>query len=269
MRYIYCFENLINGHKYVGQTNNLVVRYSAHKSQAYNPNSKDYNCLFHKKIRQYGLENFKFYTLEEISNEDPDYVDFRESFWIQELNTWCRYGQGYNQNTGGSQFKKNLLLSDDDAKQIKKLLKETDISFADLAKQFNTYRECIARINSGRYFFEESRTYPIRATRDWREIPQEIKVEIAVLLRDTKMPMKEIAKKFSISEHTVHNINKGISNLEGDFIYPLRKTNSHLTKEVEDEIYRLLLKGEGDTEIAKKINVHASTVNKRRKKYNL
>lgn len=50
MNFIYCYENKLNHHKYVGQTNNLKVRYSAHKSQAFNPNSKDYNCLFHKKF---------------------------------------------------------------------------------------------------------------------------------------------------------------------------------------------------------------------------
>ena len=29
MNYIYCFENKINGHKYIGQTNDLKVRYNA------------------------------------------------------------------------------------------------------------------------------------------------------------------------------------------------------------------------------------------------
>ena len=74
MHYIYCYENKINHHKYVGQTNNLKVRYSAHESQSGNPNSKDYNCLFHKKIREYGLSNFDFYVLEEIDSDDGDYV---------------------------------------------------------------------------------------------------------------------------------------------------------------------------------------------------
>lgn len=114
MHYIYCYKNKINGHKYIGQTNNLGVRYAAHKSQAFNPNSKDYNCLFHQKIREYGLENFDFYVLEEIDSEDNEYIDYRECFWIQEENSWCRYGQGYNQNTGGSQFKKSLSISDED-----------------------------------------------------------------------------------------------------------------------------------------------------------
>lgn len=58
MNFIYCYENKLNHHKYVGQTNNLKVRYSAHKSQASNPNSKDYNCLFHKKNSSIWLRKF-------------------------------------------------------------------------------------------------------------------------------------------------------------------------------------------------------------------
>ena len=123
MHYIYCYRNKINGHKYIGQTNNLGVRYSAHKSQAYNPNSKDYNCLFHQKIREYGLDNFDFYTLEEIDCEDSEFIDYREQFWIQEENSWCRNGKGYNQTSGGKQFKKNLSISDEQIVEIKSLLK--------------------------------------------------------------------------------------------------------------------------------------------------
>ena len=170
MHYIYCYENKINHHKYVGQTNNLKVRYSAHESQSSNPNSKDYNCLFHKKIREYGLSNFDFYVLEEIGSDDGEYVDYREAFWIEQTNSWCRNGCGYNETTGGSQYKKSLSISDEDIKKIKELLETTEISFAEMAEQFNTYRECIARINKGAYAYEIGRNYPIRMTRDWKEI---------------------------------------------------------------------------------------------------
>lgn len=230
MHYIYCYKNKINGHKYIGQTNNLGVRYSAHKSQAFNPNSKDYNCLFHQKIREYGLENFDFYVLEEIDSEDSEYIDYRECFWIQEENSWCRYGQGYNQNTGGTQFKKTLSISDEDIKQIKHQLKTTELSFNELANQFNTYRECIARINNGRYAFDPDETYPIRATRQWREVNQDYKVEIANALLNTKLTQKEIAKRYNVSEHLVANINQGNSNLQGDYTYPLRKLRADATR---------------------------------------
>lgn len=230
MHYIYCFKNKINGHKYVGQTNNLGVRYSAHKSQAFNPNSKDYNCLFHQKIREYGLENFEFYVLEEIDSNDSDFIDYREQFWIQEENSWCRGGQGYNQTSGGTQYKKSLSISDETIVAIKHLLKTTDISFNEIATRFNTYRECIARINTGKYAFDVNEAYPLRMTREWHQIQNDVKIDIANALLNTKMTQKDIAKKYQVSVHLVANINQGNSNLQGDYVYPLRPLRADATR---------------------------------------
>lgn len=267
MNYIYCYKNKINDHRYIGQTNNLSVRYSAHKSQAYNPNSKDYNCLFHKKIREYGLENFEFYVLEEIEDKDSDYIDYREQFWIEEFKTWCRYGTGYNQTTGGKQFKRAITLDEDSIVKIKELLKTTDSALQDIANQFNTYRECISRINTGRYFFSSNEVYPLRVTRDWKQVPQEVKEEIAGLLMNTKITYKEIAQKYSVSEHLINLINTGKSNLEGNYNYPLRKANQHLTKEQEDKILKMLKENKSNIEIALEVGVSRDTVSRRKKKY--
>lgn len=269
MHFIYCYENKINGHKYIGQTNNLKIRYSAHKSQSYNLNSKDYNCLFHQKIRQYGLDNFDFYVLEEIDNEDTDYVDFREQFWIEKLNSWCRNGKGYNQNTGGTQFKKNIKTSDEEVKEIKELLKTTNLTFSQIAEKFNTYRECIARINTGRYGYDSSINYPIRITRQWREVPQEIKQKIADEIITTSIPLKTLAKKYQVSEHLINQINTGLSNLEGDYKYPLRKTNIRLTQEQEEIIFNKLKNGETIKKISEELGINRSTISKRKKKYKL
>lgn len=267
MNYIYCYKNKINDHRYIGQTNNLSVRYSAHKSQAYNPNSKDYNCLFHKKIREYGLENFEFYVLEEIEDKDSDYIDCREQFWIEEFKTWCRYNIGYNQTTGGRQFKRTITLDEDSIVKIKELLKATDSTLQDIANQFNTYRECISRINTGRYSFSSNEIYPLRVTRNWKQVPQEVKEEIAGLLINTKITYKEIAQKYSISEHLINLINTGKSNLEGNYSYPLRKANQHLTKEQEDKILKMLKENKSNIEIALEVGVHRDTVSRRKKKY--
>lgn len=269
MNYIYCYKNKKNDHKYIGQTNNLKVRYSAHKNQSYNPNSKDYNSLFHQKIREYGLENFDFYVLEEINNENSDYIDYREQFWIEELNTWCRNRNGYNQTTGGHQFKRSIQLDNNSIIEIKYLLKNTEISFQELAEKFNTYRECISRINNGRYSFEEIENYPLRVTRDWKQIPQDIKKEIAELLINTKITYKEIAYKYSISEHSINKINLGQSNLEGNYTYPLRKANQHLTDEQEKQVYEMLKNNEKIIDIANKLGISRDTVSRRKKKYNI
>ena len=269
MHYIYCFKNKINGHKYIGQTNNLTVRYAAHKSQSYNPNSKDYDCLFHKKIRQYGLENFEFYVLEEITEEDLDYVDFREQFWIEHEESWARYGKGYNEKTGGKQFKKSIKLTDEEIMQIKKLLKTSNKSFTDIAYEFNTYRNCISFINNGRYGYDDKEFYPIRQTREWREIPQEVKQEIALLLRDSKISYKELMIRFNVSEHFLVELNNGRSNLKGDFIFPLRKANQKLTSEQENIIYEGLLSKKKISDIALEAGVSKDTVSRRKKKYNI
>ena len=268
MHYIYCYENKINHHKYVGQTNNLKVRYSAHESQSGNPNSKDYNCLFHKKIREYGLSNFDFYVLEEIDSDDGDYIDYREAFWIEQTNSWCRNGCGYNETTGGAQYRKSLSISDEDIAQIKKLLETTEISFTEMAEQFNTYRECIARINKGTYAYEVGREYPIRITRDWKEISQDAKERIAQEIITTKTPLKDIAKKFSISYHTINLINQGKSNLCGNYTYPLRKTNT-ITQEQKAGIIQGFKDGKKNNEIVALTGVSRSTVEKYRKKYNI
>ena len=267
MNFIYCYENKLNHHKYVGQTNNLKVRYSSHKSQAFNPNSKDYNCLFHKKIRQYGLENFDFYCLEEINSNDQEYIDSRESYWIKLLNSWCRYGEGYNETTGGKQFKKNLSISDEQLEEIKSLIKNSDLEFAKIAEKFNIYRDFISRINIGRYGFDEKETYPLRVTRDWREVPQEVKLQIAREILETSIPLQEIANRYKVSKHLVQQINSGESNLESDLVFPLRKTNKRLTSEQEDIILQGIINNEKTRVISEKAGVSMSAVQIRRKKY--
>ena len=268
MNYIYCYENKINHHKYVGQTNNLKTRYAAHESQSYNPNSKDYNCLFHKKIRQYGLENFDFYCIEEIDSDDQEYIDGREVFWIKTLNSWCRYGQGYNETTGGKQFRKNISVSDEIIAQVRDLIKNTDLEFSKIEQQFNLYRGFVARVNNGLYGFDPNENYPLRITRNWREIPQDIKEQIAEEILNSKVPLKQIAKKYSISEHLINQINNGQSNLTKQYTYPLRKTNQRLTQEQEDLIYQYLQEGRKIVDIAKELKISRSVVSNRKKKYN-
>lgn len=214
------------------------------------------------------MANFEFYVLEEIDSEDGDYIDYREAFWIEQVNSWCRNGQGYNETTGGSQYRKSLTIGDDNIQKIKILLETTEISFTEMAEQFNTYRECIARINKGTYAYEADRSYPIRITRDWKEISQETKTRIAQEIITTKTPLKDIAKKYSISYHTINLLNQGKSNLQGDYTYPLRKTNT-ITQEQKDGILQGFKDGKKNSEIVAITGVSRSTVEKYRKKYNI
>lgn len=85
---IYCWTNLVNGKKYVGQTTNLSRRPFFHISDT----SKS---LISEAVRKYGIENF---SLEILEFCEIDKLNDREIYWISELNS---YKNGYNATLGG------------------------------------------------------------------------------------------------------------------------------------------------------------------------
>lgn len=101
MYYIYCYINLTNQHKYVGQTNNLQRRIREHRSCAFNNKASSYNDLIHQKIRKYGENNFEITVLEKLYTEDFKEVDEREIYWIKKLESHRSTGKGYNSTWGG------------------------------------------------------------------------------------------------------------------------------------------------------------------------
>lgn len=93
MNYIYCYTNKINGHCYVGQTNNVERRQREHKSCSFNEVSNSYNDLFHKKFREYGEKTFDFEILEEILDGE-EATNKAEIKWIEikkVLRRWMRW----------------------------------------------------------------------------------------------------------------------------------------------------------------------------------
>ena len=97
---IYCYTNILNNKKYIGQVNrkkyNLKQRHKQHIHSSKNKNAKDYNVPIHKAIRKYGIKNFK---LEILSFCDIYSVDMLEKFFIILYDTITN---GYNISDGGS-----------------------------------------------------------------------------------------------------------------------------------------------------------------------
>lgn len=93
---IYVITNIITGKQYVGQSTNIQKRWYDHRSKAMHPKRKDeYNSVFYRAIREYGLENFYIDILEECPKE---MLNEKEVFWIEKLNTFY---DGYNNDFGG------------------------------------------------------------------------------------------------------------------------------------------------------------------------
>lgn len=97
MGIIYCYTNLINGKKYVGQTINPTQRFSQHKSSAFNEKDKDYNAPLHRAFRKYGYENFEYEVLAEADLIEE--LNGLEIYYIAHLKT--KRPDGYNIEDGG------------------------------------------------------------------------------------------------------------------------------------------------------------------------
>lgn len=96
MGYIYKVTNKINNKIYIGLTSTYYQeRWNAHLRRAFNPYVPDYNCIFHKAIRKYGKNAFKWEVIEECPN---NLLSERERYWIDYYNS---YKTGYNMTRGG------------------------------------------------------------------------------------------------------------------------------------------------------------------------
>lgn len=95
---IYCYTNLINSKKYIGQTINPQQRFNAHNSAAFNEKSPEYDSCFHRALRKYGVENFKYEIIDTADTYEE--LNKKEIYYIQKFNTLVP--NGYNVIDGGN-----------------------------------------------------------------------------------------------------------------------------------------------------------------------
>ena len=252
MNYIYCYTNKINGHKYVGQTNNIERRKREHLSDANNPNSKEYNYLFHKKLREYGEDNFIFSILQEIDTEDKAIVDEAEKFWIKQMKSFVRSEEGgYNLTEGGNCNSNGIYI--DDIENIKAAIKK-GTNFSKIQEQFGISISHLSAINHGKYYFDEKETYPLYRYYNNNEEVQYIKD----LLKNSSLKMTEIADKTGMAYSTIKKINSGALQFDENEDYPLRKINAISQK--ADIIKQMLMNGNTNAEIIAATGVSAPTI---------
>lgn len=92
---IYCYQNLINNKKYIGQSVDLENR-----RKNFKPNRLYSNKYLKNDVDKYGIENFRYTILTHCKEEELNYF---ERFYISRLRTTDRT-YGYNiQNGGNSQ----------------------------------------------------------------------------------------------------------------------------------------------------------------------
>ena len=217
MYYIYCYTNKINDHKYIGQTSYPARRKSEHKYAAFTPTSDEYNFLFHKKLREYGEENFSFEILEEIDTNDLELVDIRESYWIEKMSSHVKTGKGYNLTLGGQGFGRHKEITEEKIRLVVKLLSENQLTQKAIAEQVGLSQGTIININRGIGFQIPGVSYPVRQN----GISDDVKQGIAYLLTNTKKTRQQIADEMGVSLSTVKRIKSGETKVEG-YSFPIR-----------------------------------------------
>ncbi len=232
MTYIYKFTNKINGHCYIGQTNNLQKRYNGHKSESFNEKASGYWLPFHCAIRKYGIENFDYEVLEEIADEESqDFINEREKFFIAYYHS-LKDENGYNVTIGGEgcpkpplsyeeKLKRSKLFTENEIKDIQKRLLN-DEEYDDIENLYSPKlkRTFLVNINTGTNFFNPDFDYPLKKNAKSKFSQKEIK-EIKKRIKSGEK-YSSIQKDFNIkSAGFLSMINTGKYFYDKEEKYPL------------------------------------------------
>ncbi len=122
---IYKYQNKINNKIYIGQSINLEVRKYRHEHSAFYEKSNDYNTQLHQAMRKYGLDNFSYEIIAEITPEEytPELLNQLEKFFIQYYDS---FKNGYNATEGGDAISNRIHKG---SKNGRALLTEEDVEY--------------------------------------------------------------------------------------------------------------------------------------------
>ena len=251
MNYIYVYTNKLNNHQYVGQTNDLARRQREHLSCSFNPESSSYNHLFHKKIREYGIENFDCSVLETVATVEE--ANFAEQKWIEILKTYTGDNLGgYNMDRGGQNYVSYIYK--DNMNDIKNDIKK-GYPYEQISKKYGISAGQISNINNGKQYFDEKEKYPLY---QYGKTTDEI-LKVKNLLLNSSKTMKAIAEETSMSYSTIKKINSGALHHDDNTTYPLRKDTR---TQRADKVIELLQYGKSNSEIIRETGASASSIDR-------
>lgn len=221
-------------------------------------------------------------VLEQI--QDILLLDDAESKWIKFYNATDKnigYNILKNGNASGKQGVENCnaVLNQSQLEEIiNLLLNRTDLSYKDIAKQYNINQNTVLRISKGYSYFNPQLTYPLRKNNHYairksvndyfKDTKDLIALKEDLLYRWDLTIEKDLVKKYNIPLKIIRDINLGkIFSDFGNFSYPIRKKNIRNNKNMTiDDIINILIDlrttKQSMTEIGLKYNLNRNTISK-------
>lgn len=216
---IYIIKNDINEKVYIGQSINPKERFKSHCK-----NSND-NSLITKAIFKYGKEHFSYEILE---LDIKDYNE-KEKFYITLFNSLSP--NGYNVQLGGDippvfyghNHPLASIKSEEELYFLTEDLKNTNYSYAELARKYNTNKHTILRINNGISYVNTLETYPLRKIKNTsNKLTEEDVLQILDILQLSYRQYADIGAQFNVEAKTIESINLGKTYIHDEYTYPIR-----------------------------------------------
>ena len=114
------------------------------------------------------------------------------------------------------------LLTEEEVKEIISLLKDSKLTFSNIALKYDKKIETIWGINNGTIYHLENINYPIRKTNAIHFLTEEKADEIKDKLKNTSITGLELAKMYNVSKDAISDINTGKTWHDNNIDYPIR-----------------------------------------------
>lgn len=223
---IYKIINQVNGKIYIGQSIAIERRFTKHRNEGFNYNSKVYDYPLYRAIRKYHLQNFVFEIIEECSVQS---LNSREQFYISKFDSMNKE-KGYNICFGKTYPAK---LIPENVIEIQKVLVEGNLSQAEIGERFDVTQQMISAINIGQSWRSDKLDYPLKkkklrycscgkeltkysttgkcqecARKETRVVERPNREELKKLIRNNSFV--SIGKQFGVSDNSVRKWCKSV-----------------------------------------------------------
>lgn len=266
---IYKITNIVNNKVYIGQSIDVEKRIQQHKYGL--NNNKGHNAHFQNAWNKYGENNFKFEIIEKV--EDASKLNELEIEYISEYNS-TNPDYGYNWQSGGDNYSCRQEFRDNISKRMRgkystlrnedvldiKLLLCCGINKDEICSEYNLRKNTLNGIingNSFNYILPEAKEIIKKNNEQAKELKEKSILDMCNNGFSITEISKELPYSISVIEKTIYQKTNTVENKKKKY------------QKIFDEVHYLYNeKGMKKYQIAKKLNISPSTVDRYLKKEN-